>query len=137
MCGITGFVDPAADRPAVHLEALVRAMSDAMPHRGPDDEGQYVDPAQGLALAGQFGQAVGPGAGVRGAVELLPRGRILQPVVGAGVDDDGAGRQLRGDLGGGAVRKGQEHDVVSGQVFHPGVFEDAAGQTVEMGLQFP
>ena len=50
MCGITGFVDPAADRPAAQLETLVRAMSDAMPHRGPDDEGQYVDPAQGLAL---------------------------------------------------------------------------------------
>ncbi len=90
-----------------------------------------------LTLAGKFREPVGPGAGVRGAVELFPGGRILEPVVGAGVDHDGACGQLRGDLRGGSVRQGQEHNVVSGQVVHCGVFEDTAGQTVEMGLQFP
>jgi hypothetical protein len=58
-------------------------------------------------------------------------------VVGAGVDHHGPGRELGRDLGRGAVRKGQEHDVVSRQVLHRGVFKDPACQAMEMGLQFP
>ena len=44
MCGIAGLAGPAADR-----EALVRAMSTALAHRGPDESGQSVD--QHIALA--------------------------------------------------------------------------------------
>jgi asparagine synthase (glutamine-hydrolysing) len=43
MCGITG----ATGRDA---EKLVRAMNDALVHRGPDDEGVYCDKAAGVAI---------------------------------------------------------------------------------------
>ena len=39
MCGFTGFVDSTtADR-----DAVIKQMSDLIVHRGPDDEGFYVD----------------------------------------------------------------------------------------------
>ena len=41
------------------------------------------------ARDGQLGNAVDPGLRVRPAVELLPRCRIAQPVIGAGVDHEG------------------------------------------------
>jgi asparagine synthase (glutamine-hydrolysing) len=40
MCGIAGFV---ADRPGDGSEALLRRMTDAIRHRGPDDSGYYCD----------------------------------------------------------------------------------------------
>ena len=42
ICGFTGAVDNAADR------ATLKAMCDAMAHRGPDGEGFYV--SDGIAL---------------------------------------------------------------------------------------
>src|SRR5699024_117707 len=42
----------------------------------------------------QFGQAVGPGALVVGAVELLPGGRADESVVGGEVDDEGVRARL-------------------------------------------
>ena len=49
MCGLTGFWENAAgDRS--RLEATVRSMSDALTHRGPDDDGSFVDAQAGLAL---------------------------------------------------------------------------------------
>src|SRR5688500_16956941 len=49
MCGLTGFagVPHSADL----LRSTVRAMSDAIVHRGPDDSGEFVD--------AQWGQAFG------------------------------------------------------------------------------
>src|SRR5579871_648275 len=42
MCGITGFVDfEGLDRE--RARARVRHMADALIHRGPDEEGYYVD----------------------------------------------------------------------------------------------
>lgn len=48
MCGIAGLWRPggAADE----LAAQVRAMADALAHRGPDDAGVWVDPAAALAF---------------------------------------------------------------------------------------
>jgi asparagine synthase (glutamine-hydrolysing) len=40
MCGIAGFV---ADRPGDGSEAVLRRMTDAIRHRGPDDSGYYCD----------------------------------------------------------------------------------------------
>ena len=91
---------------------------------------------EGFALAREFRQPVGPRSGVGGAVELFPRRRILEAVVCAGVDHHGAFGKLRRNLGGRAVRERQEHDVVTGKVFHRGVFEDAAGQPVQVRLEF-
>ncbi len=48
MCGITGFWQtPAADD---ELSARVQRMSACLVHRGPDDDGAWVDGAVGLAL---------------------------------------------------------------------------------------
>lgn len=48
MCGLSGVWDPRAD--AARLAEKLRAMTDAVRHRGPDDSGLYVDPALGLGL---------------------------------------------------------------------------------------
>jgi len=48
MCGIAGWqTDPAASRSAAELAAMARSMA----HRGPDDEGIYVDVSRGIGLA--------------------------------------------------------------------------------------
>ena len=49
MCGITGFWQTTAGR-SDELKARVARMSDSLSHRGPDDEGQAVDDAAGVAL---------------------------------------------------------------------------------------
>jgi asparagine synthase (glutamine-hydrolysing) len=46
MCGITGFVQ-ADLRGAEHI---IKQMSDAIAHRGPDDSGQWIDPDSGVVL---------------------------------------------------------------------------------------
>ena len=61
--------------------------------------------------AGQLGQAVGPGAGVRPAVVALPRGGVGEPEVGAEVDDREVGGQLGHQRGRLAVRQGEEDHV--------------------------
>ena len=67
-----------------------------------------------------------------GAVELLPGGGRFQPVVGAGVDDQGVLGQGGGHGGRGAVRQGQEHHVVPGKVFHGGVHQDPVGERMQV-----
>ncbi|MBF0323978.1 MAG: asparagine synthase (glutamine-hydrolyzing) [Alphaproteobacteria bacterium] len=49
MCGLTGFIEAGGNSAEV-LEARVRAMADTLRHRGPDDDGVWVDAAAGLAL---------------------------------------------------------------------------------------
>jgi asparagine synthase (glutamine-hydrolysing) len=51
MCGIAGVIDKTGRRAPVELAALVQAMADAMPYRGPDDSGVWADPQGGCALA--------------------------------------------------------------------------------------
>lgn len=48
MCGLTGFV--GVPQSPDFLRATVRAMSDAIVHRGPDDSGEFVEPERGLAF---------------------------------------------------------------------------------------
>ena len=48
MCGIAGFW---TSKPRVSLLETAREMAEAIRHRGPDDRGEWVDPAAGLALA--------------------------------------------------------------------------------------
>ena len=50
MCGIAGFLDRASEMNAEALQTVNRCMTDAIAHRGPDDEGIWVDPAAGIAL---------------------------------------------------------------------------------------
>ena len=50
MCGITGWLlQPGTELPPAVLDGL----SESIRHRGPDDTGEYRDPAAGLALAPQ------------------------------------------------------------------------------------
>jgi len=49
MCGLAGFVDARGGQQA-ELEALARRMSDALQHRGPDDQGVWADPESGVAF---------------------------------------------------------------------------------------
>lgn len=48
MCGLTGFL--GAPQSADELRATIRAMSDAIVHRGPDDSGDFLDERHGLAF---------------------------------------------------------------------------------------
>lgn len=48
MCGIAGFFERGGFR--AEASASLRAMTSKIEHRGPDDEGQWVDAASGVAL---------------------------------------------------------------------------------------
>lgn len=67
MCGIAGFV---TDR-SLAIEETIRGMTDRLVHRGPDDEGHWIDRETGLAL----------GHRRLSIVDLSPNGH--QPMVSA------------------------------------------------------
>jgi asparagine synthase (glutamine-hydrolysing) len=50
MCGIAGFFDIANGVAGAAGEAVLRAMTDALRHRGPDAFGSWLDPETGLGL---------------------------------------------------------------------------------------
>src|SRR5690242_8995624 len=50
MCGIAGFWVPPTENQATLMTRL-RAMNDAIRHRGPDDGGEWVDEQVGIGLA--------------------------------------------------------------------------------------
>jgi asparagine synthase (glutamine-hydrolysing) len=50
VCGIAGFLDPGGTGVAEAMRRRVIAMTNALAHRGPDDEGAWVDPATGVGL---------------------------------------------------------------------------------------
>ena len=50
MCGIAGFLDPGGTGVAEAMRRWVIAMTNALAHRGPDDEGAWVDPVTGVGL---------------------------------------------------------------------------------------
>lgn len=50
MCGIAGFIQKGGALEA-KLQATAQKMGAALTHRGPDDEGVWVDPERGLAFA--------------------------------------------------------------------------------------
>ena len=90
--------------------------------------------AQPVAAAGQFGQPVGPAAGVLGSVEPLPRGGVGEPEVGAAVDDQRVGAELIGQRRGMAVRQREEHDVVAGEDVDFGGLEHPGRQRQQMRM---
>ena len=51
MCGLTGFYQYTTSGPPEQLRALVQRMNATLIHRGPDDVGDWVDAAAGIALA--------------------------------------------------------------------------------------
>lgn len=50
MCAITGFVLTTPSWSADELTATVLAQASAIAHRGPDDQGSWVDPTHDVAL---------------------------------------------------------------------------------------
>ena len=44
MCGIAGLFSPSADAPRLFERSLLKRMTDAIAHRGPDDEGFLIEP---------------------------------------------------------------------------------------------
>lgn len=50
MCGITGFVDIEREKTGEQLQVIAEQMADSIKHRGPDDLGSWVDPANGVAF---------------------------------------------------------------------------------------
>lgn len=51
MCGIAGLWEPHCGRDAVALALVAERMGEALRHRGPDDDGVFVDAPAGLAFA--------------------------------------------------------------------------------------
>ena len=85
----------------------------------------------------QFGQTVGPGALVLGAVELLPGGGADEAVVGGEVDDERLGTrffELGGDRAGLSVWEGEDDDIVAGEHLGGGLLDHEIGISGKMGL---
>ena len=69
------------------------------------------------------------------AVPAGPGGRVVQPVVGAAVDDEGVVGQLRGDGRGLPVRQRQDDDVVAGEGRRVARLDDQVGVGRQVRLQ--
>lgn len=50
MCGLTGFLSTKAELSAQKMRTIVSSMSETLTHRGPDDDGFWLDEAAGMAL---------------------------------------------------------------------------------------
>lgn len=50
MCGLAGWLRPNGFAARGDAPALLRRMTDAITHRGPDDAGEWIDPSAGVAL---------------------------------------------------------------------------------------
>jgi len=50
VCGLTGFLDGEASRRDDELRALLAPMTERLRHRGPDDDGAWIDAGAGVAF---------------------------------------------------------------------------------------
>lgn len=50
MCGLAGFLDPDNHQSSEKLRGKVIRMTKTLEHRGPDDQGTWIDPRAGIAL---------------------------------------------------------------------------------------
>ncbi len=50
MCGIAGFLDTSRSSSSEQLTLIARRMATSLRHRGPEDEGVWVDPTTGIAF---------------------------------------------------------------------------------------
>src|SRR5690606_34057022 len=75
------------------------------------------------------------------AVEVVPVGDVLEAVVGAAVEEQRRGPveggERIGQLTGGAVREGEDDDVVPGQARGVGGLDEPVGDRQEVGLVLP
>ena len=69
--------------------------------------------AQRVTMTRELGQPVRPTAGMRRAVEALPRAGVAQPEIGATIHDQGLRAELFRQRGRMAVRQAQEDHIVA------------------------
>ncbi|MBC8284597.1 MAG: asparagine synthase (glutamine-hydrolyzing) [Nitrospinae bacterium] len=50
MCGIVGFINSTSNYSGQQLDGIINEMSRSLAHRGPDDQGSWVEPQAGLAI---------------------------------------------------------------------------------------
>lgn len=50
MCGFAGILNPSKNQNDEWYRSRIQVMTDALRHRGPDDEDHLIEPAQGLAM---------------------------------------------------------------------------------------
>src|SRR5450759_1674954 len=50
MCGIAGFIAGRAQGAPRQIDDIARSMSESLRHRGPDDDGVWIDPEAGIGL---------------------------------------------------------------------------------------
>ena len=50
MCGLAGLYSPSSRQGPESLERAAMQMANAIPHRGPDDQGSWADAEAGIAL---------------------------------------------------------------------------------------
>lgn len=72
MCGIAGFLDTLASTQRLRMETTAARMNGTLRHRGPDDDGVWVDEETGIALAHRR----------LSIIDLSPEGH--QPMLSAG-----------------------------------------------------
>ena len=75
MCGIAGILDPTASTSADRLGALASSMASASEHRGPDDDGVWVDADAGVAFGHRRLAVIDLGMG--GAQPMVSSGRPM------------------------------------------------------------
>ncbi len=61
MCGIAGLFDPRRETDSEDLDWQARDMASTLIHRGPDDEGSWIDPEAGVAFAHRRLEVIGLG----------------------------------------------------------------------------
>ena len=50
MCGIAGFIAGRSQGAARQIDDIVASISETLRHRGPDDDGVWIDPEAGVSL---------------------------------------------------------------------------------------
>jgi asparagine synthase (glutamine-hydrolysing) len=60
MCGIAGLLDPTHSTPPDQLQGWAKAMAGTLVHRGPDDNGTWVDATVGIGFGHQRLSIVDP-----------------------------------------------------------------------------
>jgi asparagine synthase (glutamine-hydrolysing) len=120
MCGFAGFWTPQNSLPETELATIAERMAGELAHRGPDDQGVWVDPRAGIALAHRrlavidlSAEGHQPMVSRCGRVRLIYNGEIYNH------------RELRGDLeaAGRAFRGHSDTELLVEAIAHWGIDE--------------
>ena len=87
-----------------------------------------------VSLAGKLRQPVRPGAGMCRLVKPLPRLRLREPEVGATIDDQSVGMQLRSHLTRSPMRQSEEDHVVISKHLEGGLCHQPISQWSQLRM---